>query len=68
MSPSIFSLPVMKAEGADIVIAIPHSGIATLERRGMDENVIYYLSTVPDVNAILFGHRTKECIQDVRIF
>ena len=49
-------VPVMKAEGADIVIAIPHSGIATLERRGMDENVIYYLSTVPDVNAILFGH------------
>jgi 2',3'-cyclic-nucleotide 2'-phosphodiesterase/3'-nucleotidase len=49
-------VPKMKAAGADLVIAIPHSGIATAERQGMDENAVYYLSTVADIDAILFGH------------
>lgn len=49
-------VPRMKAEGADVVIAIPHSGIATAERHGMDENAAYYLSRVEGIDAILFGH------------
>jgi 2',3'-cyclic-nucleotide 2'-phosphodiesterase/3'-nucleotidase len=49
-------VPRMQAEGADLVIAIPHSGISTVGRRGMDENATYYLSTVPGIDAILFGH------------
>ena len=49
-------VPRMQAEGADVVIAIPHSGIATSERAGMDENATYYLSRVPGIDAILFGH------------
>ncbi len=49
-------VPKMKAEGADIVIAVPHSGIATVERHGMDENATYYLSQVADIDAIMFGH------------
>jgi len=49
-------VPQMKAEGADIILAIPHSGLSTTARHGMDENTVYYLSTVPDINAIMFGH------------
>jgi 2',3'-cyclic-nucleotide 2'-phosphodiesterase/3'-nucleotidase len=49
-------VPQMKAEGADIILAIPHSGLSTATRHGMDENTVYYLSTVPDINAIMFGH------------
>jgi 2',3'-cyclic-nucleotide 2'-phosphodiesterase/3'-nucleotidase len=49
-------VPQMKAEGADIVVAIPHSGIASGDRQGMDENASYYLSEVPGINAIMFGH------------
>ncbi|MEJ2172762.1 MAG: bifunctional 2',3'-cyclic-nucleotide 2'-phosphodiesterase/3'-nucleotidase [Woeseiaceae bacterium] len=49
-------VPRMKAEGADIVVAIPHSGLAAIDRRGMDENATYYLSQVPGIDAILFGH------------
>jgi 2',3'-cyclic-nucleotide 2'-phosphodiesterase / 3'-nucleotidase len=49
-------VPRMKAEGADIVVAIPHSGISTASQQGMDEQATYYLSTVPDIDAILFGH------------
>lgn len=49
-------VPRMKAEGADIIVAIPHSGIGSIERQAMDENAVYQLSTVPDINAIMFGH------------
>jgi 2',3'-cyclic-nucleotide 2'-phosphodiesterase/3'-nucleotidase len=49
-------VPKMKAEGADIVIAIPHSGFSTASREGMDENAVYHLSNVPDIDAIMFGH------------
>jgi 2',3'-cyclic-nucleotide 2'-phosphodiesterase/3'-nucleotidase len=49
-------VPKMKAEGADIVVAIPHSGISTASRNGMEEQATYYLSLVPDIDAIMFGH------------
>ena len=49
-------VPKMKAEGADIVVAIPHSGISTATREGMEEQTTYYLSLVPDIDAIMFGH------------
>ncbi|MGI9221554.1 MAG: bifunctional 2',3'-cyclic-nucleotide 2'-phosphodiesterase/3'-nucleotidase [Woeseiaceae bacterium] len=49
-------IPEMKAEGADIVVAIPHSGISTATREGMEEQTTYYLSLVPDIDAIMFGH------------
>jgi len=49
-------VPIMKAEGADLIIAIPHSGIALSAQQGMDENAVYYLSQVPGIDAILFGH------------
>lgn len=49
-------VPRMKAEGADIVIAIPHSGFSTVDRKGMDENAVYHLSNIPGIDAIMFGH------------
>ncbi len=49
-------VPKMKAEGADIVVAIPHSGISSVSRNGMEEQATYYLSLVPDIDAIMFGH------------
>ena len=49
-------VPQMKAAGADIVVAVPHSSLTTVDRTGLDENATFYLSEVPDIDAILFGH------------
>lgn len=49
-------VPEMKAAGADIVIAIPHSGMYDNAREGMDEHATYYLAQVDDIDAIMFGH------------
>lgn len=54
-------VPEMKARGADIVVAIPHSGFergsATLP---MAENAVARLAEVPGIDAILFGHSHGE--------
>ncbi len=49
-------VPQMKEEGADIIVAIPHSGIGNVTQEGMEENATYDLSKVEGINAILFGH------------
>jgi len=49
-------VPQMIKEGADLVIAIPHSGFGSVEGVGKDENAAYLLSKVPGIDAILFGH------------
>ncbi len=50
-------VPLMKADGADIVVAVPHSALAaTTDRQGMDENASYWLSEVDGIDAIMFGH------------
>jgi 2',3'-cyclic-nucleotide 2'-phosphodiesterase / 3'-nucleotidase len=49
-------VPQMKAEGADIIVAIPHSGIGNVTSEGMEENATYDLTKVEGINAILFGH------------
>ena len=49
-------VPKMKKEGADLIVAIPHSGLSSLPYQVMAENSVYYLSQVPDINAIMFGH------------
>ena len=51
-----YYVPQMKAAGADIIIAIPHSGLTTDDRLGGDENASYYLSKVKGIDAIMFGH------------
>jgi 2',3'-cyclic-nucleotide 2'-phosphodiesterase/3'-nucleotidase len=51
-------VPQMKAQGADLVIAIPHSGIGSSETPGdpMAENAVFAITQVPDIDAVLFGH------------
>jgi len=49
-------VPMMKSDGADIVIAIPHSGLDVAEQQDLAENASYYLSKVKDIDAIMFGH------------
>ncbi|TKD71335.1 bifunctional 2',3'-cyclic-nucleotide 2'-phosphodiesterase/3'-nucleotidase [Pseudalkalibacillus hwajinpoensis] len=52
-------VPEMKAQGADLIVAIPHSGFEKAAPKGNDENAVYYLSDVDGIDAILFGHAHK---------
>ena len=49
-------VPQMKAEGADVIIAIPHSGVSADPYKVMAENSVYYLTEVEGIDAIAFGH------------
>ncbi|MCL1057996.1 bifunctional 2',3'-cyclic-nucleotide 2'-phosphodiesterase/3'-nucleotidase [Shewanella gelidimarina] len=51
-------VPLMKAEGADVIVAIPHSGVGTPSNPTdvNDENATYALSLVEGIDAITFGH------------
>ncbi|WP_413285298.1 2',3'-cyclic-nucleotide 2'-phosphodiesterase [Vibrio sp. MA40-2] len=49
-------VPEMKAQGADIIVAIPHSGISKDPYRKGAENSVIYLSEVEGIDAIAFGH------------
>ncbi len=49
-------VPEMKAKGADIIVAIPHSGVASDPYKKGAENSTYYLADVKGIDAITFGH------------
>lgn len=49
-------VPKMREQGADLVVVIAHSGISTDPWHAMAENSVYYLSKIPGVDTILFGH------------
>ena len=51
-------VPEMKAKGADVIIAIPHSGIGSPENPGdaWAENATFALTNVDGIDAIMFGH------------
>ncbi|MGR3757981.1 MAG: bifunctional 2',3'-cyclic-nucleotide 2'-phosphodiesterase/3'-nucleotidase [Tranquillimonas sp.] len=49
-------VPQMREEGADIVIALSHSGIGAPEPQEMMENASTALGTVDGIDAILTGH------------
>ncbi|EEG3114786.1 bifunctional 2',3'-cyclic-nucleotide 2'-phosphodiesterase/3'-nucleotidase [Salmonella enterica subsp. enterica serovar Chester] len=49
-------VPEMREKGADIVVVIAHSGLSADPYHSMAENSVYYLSEVPGVDAIMFGH------------
>lgn len=49
-------VPIMKEEGADIIIALAHTGIDSEPYHPETENAVYYLSEIPDIDAILAGH------------
>ncbi|HET7579867.1 MAG TPA: bifunctional 2',3'-cyclic-nucleotide 2'-phosphodiesterase/3'-nucleotidase [Bacillales bacterium] len=52
-------VPIMKQQGADIIVAIPHSGVGTEDLRYKEENATYDLTKVDGIDAILFGHVHK---------
>lgn len=49
-------IPEMKAKGADVIIAIPHSGVSQDPYKAMEENSVYHLADVKGIDAIAFGH------------
>ncbi|WP_336295385.1 bifunctional 2',3'-cyclic-nucleotide 2'-phosphodiesterase/3'-nucleotidase [Cronobacter dublinensis] len=49
-------VPQMRAQGADLVVVVAHSGLSAEPYKALAENSVYYLSQVPGVDAILFGH------------
>ena len=53
-------VPQMRAEGADVVVVIAHSGFEFGETVFFAENTVARLAEVPGVNAILFGHSHGE--------
>jgi 2',3'-cyclic-nucleotide 2'-phosphodiesterase / 3'-nucleotidase len=53
-------VPEMRSKGADLVIAIPHSGYERTPQGPMAENAVAGLADVPGIDAILFGHSHAE--------
>lgn len=53
-------VPKMRAEGADVVVVIAHSGFEFGETVFFAENTVARLAEVPGVDAILFGHSHGE--------
>ncbi|MRX09867.1 bifunctional 2',3'-cyclic-nucleotide 2'-phosphodiesterase/3'-nucleotidase [Pseudoduganella sp. FT25W] len=49
-------IPRMRAEGADLVVAVSHGGIDGDPYTPQMENANYYLAQVPGVDAMLIGH------------
>ncbi len=49
-------IPQMRAEGADLVIAISHGGLDDSPYTPEMENANYHLSKVPGIDAMLLGH------------
>jgi 2',3'-cyclic-nucleotide 2'-phosphodiesterase/3'-nucleotidase len=49
-------IPRMRAEGADLVIAISHGGLDEAPYSPSMENGNYHLSKVPGIDAMLIGH------------
>jgi 2',3'-cyclic-nucleotide 2'-phosphodiesterase / 3'-nucleotidase / 5'-nucleotidase len=50
-------VPEMRKKGADVVVALTHSGFSS--NKGNTEDVIYSLSEVPGIDAITFSHTHK---------
>ncbi|SFA89955.1 2',3'-cyclic-nucleotide 2'-phosphodiesterase / 3'-nucleotidase [Poseidonocella pacifica] len=52
-------VPQMKEEGADIIIALSHSGIGGAEHEEMMENASVPLAAVEGIDAIMTGHHHR---------
>jgi 2',3'-cyclic-nucleotide 2'-phosphodiesterase/3'-nucleotidase len=50
-------VPALKAAGADIVVALCHSGIAGGSYRGNEENAALHLAAMDGIDVILTGHQ-----------
>ena len=53
-------IPRMRAEGADLVVAISHGGLDGAPYTPEMENANYYLAQVPGVDAMLIGHAHQQ--------
>ncbi|MCK0167165.1 bifunctional 2',3'-cyclic-nucleotide 2'-phosphodiesterase/3'-nucleotidase [Jannaschia sp. S6380] len=53
-------VPRMKEEGADIVVALSHSGIGPADHEEMMENASVPLAAVPGIDVVLTGHHHRE--------
>jgi 2',3'-cyclic-nucleotide 2'-phosphodiesterase/3'-nucleotidase len=49
-------IPQMRAQGADLIVAISHDGLDGAPYTPQMENANYYLAQVPGVDAMLIGH------------
>jgi 2',3'-cyclic-nucleotide 2'-phosphodiesterase len=49
-------VPILKGEGADIIIALAHTGISSEPYNPESENAVYYLTQIPGIDAVLSGH------------
>ncbi len=53
-------VPLMRAQGAQLVVAIPHAGFEKGPVSQFSENGVGPLTEVPGVDAVLFGHAHAE--------
>ena len=53
-------VPLMRAKGAQLVIAIPHAGFEKGPVAPFSENAVGALTEIPGVDAVLFGHAHAE--------
>lgn len=49
-------VPLMRSAGADLVVALSHSGVDPSPASSTMENASWYLSQVPGIDAIILGH------------
>jgi 2',3'-cyclic-nucleotide 2'-phosphodiesterase / 3'-nucleotidase len=49
-------LPRLRARGADVIVALAHSGIGALEAESGMENAATALAALPEVDAVIAGH------------
>lgn len=49
-------VPEMKKKGADIIIALAHSGMGTVEGDPKRENLAYQLTQIAGIDAVVAGH------------
>jgi 2',3'-cyclic-nucleotide 2'-phosphodiesterase / 3'-nucleotidase len=49
-------LPRLRARGADIIVALAHSGIGALEPEDGSENAATALAALPEIDAVIAGH------------
>ena len=53
-------IPQMRAQGADLVVAVSHGGLDGAPYTSEMENANYYLAQVPGVDAMLIGHAHQQ--------
>jgi 2',3'-cyclic-nucleotide 2'-phosphodiesterase/3'-nucleotidase len=49
----------MRAKGADLVVALAHTGYDTRPPKGMDENAGFYLTEEGGLDAVIVGHQHR---------